>query len=160
MTNAGKTRSFGAEFSARILPFENFSVFLSYGYTNARFAEFVSGKNDYAGNYVPYAPQHTAAGRVEYALQLKTKWLEQITFGAGCKGAGRIWWDEENRLSQPFYAQLEASVRLSQQHWSLELWGRNLTDTRFDVFRFASISHDFLQKGKPRILGVTVSVNF
>ena len=160
MTNAGKSRSFGAEFSTRILPFGNFSVFLSYGYTNARFVEFVSGKSDYAGKYVPYAPQHTAAARAEYILQVNAKWLEQIVFGVGCKGVGRIWWDEDNTLSQPFYAQLEASVRLRQQHWSLELWGRNLTDTRFDVFRFASISHDFLQRGKPRIMGVTLGVNF
>ena len=73
---------------------------------------------------------------------------------------GRIWWDENNTLSQPYYSQLEASVTLRQKHWSLELWGRNLTDTRFDVFRFASISHDFLQRGKPRMLGATVGVNF
>ena len=160
MTNAGKSRSFGAELSARILPFENFSVFLSYGYTNARFIEFVSGKNDYAGNFVPYAPQHTAAARAEYAIPLSTKWLEHITLCAGYKGTGRIWWDEANTLSQPYYSQLEASVRFGQRHWSLELWGRNLTGTRYDVFRFASISHDFLQKGKPRILGATVGVNF
>ena len=160
MTNAGKSRSFGAEFSMRILPFDNFSVFLSYGYTNARFVEFTSGKSDYAGKYVPYAPQHTAAARAEYAVKVNAKWLEQIVPGVGCKGTGRIWWDEENTLSQPFYALLEASVRFEQRHWSLELWGRNLTGTQFDVFRFASISHDFLQKGKPRILGVTLGVNF
>ena len=160
MTNAGKSRSFGAELSARILPFKNFSVFLSYGYTNARFVKFTSGKSDYAGNFVPYAPQHTVAARAEYAIPLKTNWLERIIIGAGYKGAGRIWWDEDNTLSQPYYSQLEASARFEQRHWSLEFWGRNLTDTRYDVFRFASISHDFLQRGKPRILGVTLGLTF
>ena len=160
MTNAGRSRSFGAEISARILPFENFGVYLSYGYTNARFTEFMSGRNDYAGKYVPYAPQHTAAARAEYAIPLKTAWLERIVLGVGYKGTGRIYWDEGNELSQPYYSQLEASVRFTQRHWSLELWGRNLTDTKYDVFRFASISHDFLQRGKPRVLGATVSVNF
>ena len=160
MTNAGKSRSFGAEFSARILPFENFSIFLSYGYTNARFTEFTSGKDDYGGNYVPYAPQHTVSASAEYVFPLELDWMEQITLGVGYKGAGRIWWDEANTLSQPYYSRIEASVRFSQRHWALELWGRNLTNTKYDVFRFASISHDFLQKGKPRIVGATVSVNF
>ena len=160
MTNAGKSRSFGVEISSRILPFENFSIFLSYGYTNARFTEFVSGRNDYAGKFVPYAPQHTVSARAEYSLRINTRWLEHIVFGAGYRGTGRIFWDEENLLSQPYYSLLDGSVRFEQKHWSLELWGRNLTGTKYDVFRFASISHDFLQRGKPTILGATVNVNF
>lgn len=158
MTNAGKSRSFGGEMSARISPFENFDVYLSYGYTNASFTEFRSGKNDYAGKTVPYAPQHTASARISYGLAINSTWLERITFSAGYKGTGRIYWDEENTLSQPYYSLLDCSVKFSQKHYAVEIWGRNLTGTKYDVFHFESISHRFLQRGKPRMFGITLSI--
>ena len=159
MTNAGKTRSFGAEMSARVSPFKKFDVSLSYGYTNARFVEFRSGKSDYAGQYVPYAPQHTAAARATYEIAIPTRWLEQITLGVGYKGVGPIFWNEENTLKQNYYSLLDASVRFSARHYSLEVWGRNLTGADYAVFHFESISHPFLQKGRPRTFGVTLNIN-
>ena len=159
MTNAGKTRSFGGEISAKASPFEKFDVSLSYGYTNARFVEFRSGKSDYAGQYVPYAPQHTAAARANYEIEIPTKWLERITLGVGYKGVGPIYWNEENTLRQDYYSLLEGSVRFAGPHYAVELWGRNLTNTRYAVFHFESISHPFLQMGRPRTFGATLSIN-
>ena len=159
MTNAGKTRSFGAEMSARVSPFKKFDVSLSYGYTNARFVEFRSGKSDYAGQYVPYAPQHTAAARATYEIVIPTRWLERITLGVGYKGVGPIFWNEENTLKQNYYSLLDASVRFSARHYSVEVWGRNLTGAEYAVFHFESISHPFLQKGRPRTFGVTLNIN-
>ncbi len=159
MTNAGKTRSFGAEISARVSPFEKFDVSLSYGYTNARFVEFRSGKSDYAGRYVPYAPQHTAAARAGYEIGIPTRWLESITLGVGYKGVGPIYWNEANTLRQNYYSLLDASVRFAGPHYSVEVWGRNLTGTKYAVFHFESISHPFLQQGRPRTFGVTLNIN-
>ena len=159
MTNAGKTRSFGGEISAKASPFENFDVSLSYGYTNARFVEFRNGKSDYAGQYVPYAPQHTAAARANYEIKIPTRWLESITLGVGYKGVGPIYWNEENTLRQNYYSLLEGSVRFAGKHYAVEVWGRNLTNTRYAVFHFESISHPFLQMGRPRTFGVTLSIN-
>lgn len=159
MTNAGKTRSFGAEIAARVSPFEKFDVSLSYGYTNARFVEFRSGKSDYAGQYVPYAPQHTAAARAAYEIGVPTRWLESITLGVGYKGVGPIYWNEENTLRQRYYSLLDASVRFAGPCYSVEVWGRNLTGADYAVFHFESISHPFLQRGRPRSFGVTLSIN-
>ena len=159
MTNAGKTRSFGGEISAKASPFKNFDVSLSYGYTNARFVEFRSGKSDYAGQYVPYAPQHTAAARVNYQIDIPTRWLERIVLGVGYKGVGPIYWNEENTLRQNYYSLLDCSVRFAGPHYAIELWGRNLANTEYAVFHFESISHPFLQMGRPRTFGVTLSIN-
>lgn len=158
MTNAGKTRSFGGEMSARVSPFKNFDVSLSYGYTNARFVEFLSGESDYAGQYVPYAPQHTAAARATYGIDIPTCWLERITLGVGYKGVGPIYWNEENTLRQDYYSLLDASVNFAGPHYSVEVWGRNLTGAEYAVFHFESISHPFLQKGRPRMFGVTLNI--
>ena len=159
MTNAGKTRSFGGEISAKSSPFEKFDVSLSYGYTNARFVEFRNGESDYAGQYVPYAPQHTVAARANYEIEIPTRWLERIVLGVGYKGVGPIYWNEENSLRQNYYSLLDGSVRFEGEHYAVELWGRNLTNTRYAVFHFESISHPFLQMGRPRTFGVTLSIN-
>ena len=74
-------------------------------------------------------------------------------------GAGRIYWNEANDLYQPFYALLGASVTLAGKHYSLQLWGRNLTGTAYHTFHFVSIGHAFLQRWHGRSLGMTLRVN-
>ena len=50
-------------------------------------------------------------------------------------------------------------MRFEQRHFSLDLWGRNLADTRYDVFYFRSIGNDFVQRGHPRTFGITLNIN-
>ena len=66
MSNAGKSRSRGAELSLTWRAVEGLSIMGNYGYTNAKFVEFSDGVNDYAENYLPYAPQHTASLGASY----------------------------------------------------------------------------------------------
>lgn len=72
---------------------------------------------------------------------------------------GRIWWNEENTLSQPFYALTDASVRFEHARYSLSVWGRNLADAGYDVFYFKSIGNEFVQRGRPRTFGITLNIN-
>ncbi len=159
MTNAGHTRSLGGELSAQFTPWRNLSIDASYGYTHATFLRFDNGRQNFAGKRIPYAPEHTLSARAAYTFEVKKKWLERITLSAATRGAGRIWWNEANTLSQPFYALLEASVRFEQKHYALTLWGDNLTNTPYDTFHFVSIGNAFLQKGGPRTFGITLSIN-
>ena len=85
-------------------------------------------------------------------------WLEYVIFRVAANGAGRIYWNEANTFSQPFYALLEASIRFEHRHWAVDVWGRNLTDTRYDTFYFMSIGNSFLQRGRPRTFGVSLSI--
>ena len=52
-----------------------------------------------------------------------------------------------------------ASVTLSGQHYSLELWGENLADTDYRTFYFVSIGNAFFQRGKPLTVGATLRLN-
>ena len=61
-------------------------------------------------------------------------------------------------MRQPFYAQLGASVTLAGKRYSLQVWGRNLTDTQFSTFYFVSIGHEFLQRGQGRTVGAPLRV--
>jgi hypothetical protein len=44
--------------------------------------------------------------------------------------------------------------------WSLQLWGKNLTGTRYSTFYFMSMGNEFLQRGRPMQLGATLRLNF
>ena len=158
MTNAGKARSFGAEIAVKYTPISNLELNASYGYTNAKFMEYDNGKQDFAHNYIPYSLGNTMFAGASYTLPTDKSWLDNITFSANVKGVGKIYWDEANEISQPFYATVGASVRFENKDFSLDLWGQNLTDTDFKTFYFVSIGNAFLQRGKPRILGATLRV--
>jgi outer membrane receptor protein involved in Fe transport len=159
MTNAGRTRSFGAEISLKARVVENLLLECAYGYTNARFREFKDGVNDYAGNKIPYAPQNTLSANITYAIAIKSKLLERITLTAGTTAAGRIYWNESNTISQPFYATLNGSVRLESGAWSLDLWSKNMTNTRYNLFYFESMGNRFLQQARGAMFGARVTVN-
>lgn len=157
MSNAGRSRSRGAEVSLNWLPVRDLSVKGNYGYTCAEFVDFNDGKEDYAGKYLPYAPRHTVSLGASYSWRTGWRPVDRVVFDCSWKGAGRIYWNESNTLSQNFYSQLGASIRLCRGDMSLTLWGRNLLDTDFYTFYFKSVNNNFFSHGKPRRVGITFS---
>ena len=160
MTNAGRSHSCGMEMAINVNPMAGMHLSASYGYTHATFRSYHDGKADYRGKAVPYAPAHTLWAEASHDIELAdSDWARRITIAANVNGAGRIYWNEANDLYQPFYALLGASVTLAGKHYSLQLWGRNLTGTAYHTFHFVSIGHAFLQRGHGRSLGMTLRVN-
>lgn len=160
MTNAGKTRNWGVEAAFSLTPTATSGIKLSYGFTSAKFVNYSDGKADYSGKHIPYCPSHTLYAEGYYTIGVNGgKWLNGITLDASVQGTGRIYWNESNAASQPFYALLASSITLRGSHYSLQLWGRNLTGTAYRTFYFVSISHEFLQRGKPRQIGATLRID-
>ena len=162
MSNAGHSRSRGVEVSAswdvfKLTNLSHLRLMANYGYTNAKFMEFNDGLNDYSGNFLPYAPQHTASLGAAYNMWIGGRVLDEVVFNASWQGAGKIFWNEANTLSQDFYSQLNASVELRKGDFSLSLWGRNLTNTDFYTFYFKSMNRNFYNHGKPIRIGATLS---
>ena len=159
MTNAGKTHSWGAEFAMSVAPNDLTHLNISYGFTHATFKDYNDGKNDYEGKRVPYAPIHTLFAEASQSVKIGGDANKMLTVAANVRAVGDIYWDEANTLRQPFYALLGASITWQQKHYSLQLWGRNLTDTQYKTFYFVSIQHPFLQRGHGRSLGATLRIN-
>ena len=135
MTNAGKTRSFGGEISVNATLTSRLSFTGSYGYTNAKFRKFFNGINDFKGKTLPYAPQNT--------LFLQGLWRQpigsagtELLFDVNLRGAGKIYWNEENDMAQNFYATLGASATLGLDNMEFQVWGRNLTGTQIPYILF------------------------
>ncbi len=158
MTNAGRTRSAGVEFSSTFRPLPSMTFIANYGYTDAVFRRYNNGRADFRGKRVPYAPAHTLfiSGRYELPFEV-FGW--RPTVGINVRAAGDIYWNEENTLSQPFYAVAGASVTFVRNCWSLKFWGENITDTRYDTFYFMSMGNSFTQRGVPATWGVTLRLS-
>lgn len=159
MTNAGRTRSWGAEWAMQCTPWRTLDLSLAYGYTDARFVRYDNGQQDFRGNFLPYAPQQTLSVSAMKTFPTGVRWLGDLVVQAGLRGTGRIRWNEENTLVQPFYTLFDASIRIEHPHYTLDIWGRNLANERCDVFYFKSIGHEFVQRGRPRTFGITLSIN-
>lgn len=159
--NAGKSESYGAEmnFTASINSHLNLNG--SYGYTHATFKEYDGGEGmDYSGNYVPFVPQHTLNLGASYAFFFRDSWAKSLTLGLNTTGTGKIYWTEDNRTSQDFYATLNGYVSLKTKAVQIDLWGRNLTDTDYNTFYFESMGRGFEQHSKPLQIGVDLRWNF
>lgn len=160
MTNAGRTRSYGVELSTAYQATQDITASLSYGNTNATFLKYHDGISDYRGNKVPYAPSHTLFAEFNYRATPLTFRNITPSFSATARCVGNIYWNESNTMQQPFYCLPGASLSFDAKHWSLRLWGRNLSGTKYDTFYFVSIGNAFVQHGQPRQFGATLRLNF
>ncbi len=167
MVNAGKSRSCGAEVSLRTsLLDERLQLSAAYGFTNAVFTDYDLGEQngepvDYSDNHVPFAPSHTLGVTAAFRQPLDGRVVKAIGLAANAAGAGRIYWDEANTYSQPFYATLALSLKAELfGNVNVSLWGKNLTGTRYTVFSFDSMNNRFAQYGNPRCFGVDVGLHF
>lgn len=159
MANAARSRVWGAEAALHYRwQYGDWQGIAdaSYGFTDARFIQFNDGMGDYAGNVIPYAPRHTTHALVQAGYRIGQPWLYAVAASARVNVIGPVYWNEQNDCRQTPYALLGANITLDWKYAQLELWGRNLTGTQYDVFYFRSMGNDFLQRGKPRELGATV----
>ncbi len=156
MANAGRTRSLGAELTLRYTPVEHWMFNLAYGYTHATFRHFNNGIQDLSGKRVPYAPANTLFLSATYSTLLSRRHSLELTVTPDLRGTGSIYWDEENLYRQPFYAEVGLSAGLKWKSVWFDMWFKNLTDTRFNVFRYESVGNNFVQRGAPFRWGLTV----
>ena len=153
MVNAGKSHTCGLETTLRGRAFDNALDWgVTYSFTNAKFDEYDS----YKDNYVPYVPQHMLSVMADYHIG-------KFTIGANLSGQGKTWWDEANSYYQKFYALLGGHADYDFGPVVVSLWGRNLTDTKYNTFAIASAAAEgtryFAQKGNPIQVGLDVSIH-
>jgi outer membrane receptor protein involved in Fe transport len=160
LSNAGKAKSFGVELSLRTILSNEFTADLNYGYTNATFRDYNNDTENFKGNYIPYTPQHTLSVGLQYNKLLRNSRIDQIFASTQCNGAGKIYRNEANQLSQPFYAIVNTQAGVRKGNVSFNFWVRNLTDTDYSAFYFESFKKPFMQKGKPIQFGGKVSIAF
>ena len=167
--NAGKSHSYGAEASLRAALTTAFTVNASYGYTYATFKEYatnvkVDGETkeiSYNGNYVPFVPKHTLSLGGQYIFRINPgHWLDRIQVNANYTGAGRIYWTEQNDVSQSFYGILNGRLSLQKGNGQIDFWVRHALHKDYAAFYFESMGNGFMQKGRPIQAGIELRCRF
>lgn len=161
MVNAGKSACCGAELGLRSsLADGKLGLAASYGFTHAEFRKYNDGRISYEGNHVPFVPMHNMSIAANCRLPLKSETLKSISFGANLTGAGRIYWTEDNKSWQDFYANLGASLGADFKIARLELWGKNITGSHYNVFYFESMKRGYEQHAAPCRFGADITFEF
>ncbi|MBR5102146.1 MAG: TonB-dependent receptor, partial [Muribaculaceae bacterium] len=137
-------------------PSSSWGINTSYGYTNATFTRYFNGISDYKGKHVPYSPTHTLSAQAFTNIGINAAKQQSLTLTATLNGAGKIYLNEDNTLTQPFYATLAASAKLNLARFSIEIWANNITNTKYNTFYFLSMQRQFLQRGAPQHMGITL----
>jgi len=157
MTNAGKSRSFGAEIET-FWSWKGFSLTLSGTLMDARFIEYDDGRYDWSGNRIPYSPDGTLYLRAGYKFAVGGHFLRSVSLNADLNHYGRTNWNESGDVWQPPYSLIGADIRLSAPKVELWLRGLNLSGTEYSVFYFKSVGNSFFQMGKPRRFTIGMSI--
>jgi outer membrane receptor protein involved in Fe transport len=161
LKNAGQSLSKGFEAEIIAKPFNHFTFYTSYGYTNAKFVEYQrTAEVNYKGNYIPYAPGNTVQIGADYALIVKKYRLEKIVFFANYQGQGNIYWTEDNLASQDYYGLLSGKISFVNKMVRLDLWAKNILNQDYNSFYFSSLGNSFVQVGKPMQFGANITVTF
>lgn len=165
LRNAGKSVSKGLEVTAQINPLDVLNFQLTYGYTHATFKEYmydIIKDIDYSGNYLPMVPRHTFSAAANYTIKMRDSFLDKIILNGQYTGLGRLYWNEDNKASQPFYGIFNAKVSFVKDKVSLDLWSKNIGNKDYVSYYFMNslAKSPFAQAGKPFTCGVDVRLKF
>ena len=173
MVNAGKSYSCGVEASLHGSAFDDhLSWGLNYGYTHAAFKEYsdsITGESgqleeiSYNKKRVPFVPEHTVAAHADYRIDFGGA-MKSLTFGANVSMRGKTYWDNANLYAQDLYTVLGAHVDADFDLFTVSLWGRNLTNTKYNTFAtespMAGTLKYFAQQGNPLQVGLDLRLHF
>ncbi len=171
--NAASARNYGLELELRAHPTQGLNLELFATYLNAKYTNFTTG--DYRqgfslvnlkGNRLSNAPEFTVRGGANYDIPLGDK--GKINIRGDVNWQDRVYFTEFNNAdaTQAPFASVNAGVRYTTAsgRWSLDLWGRNLTDHFIITNNIVSAPlYSSVRVGSlapPRTYGVTASVNF
>lgn len=162
LKNAGHSVSRGGEITLRADAGKGYEFMLSYGYTNAKFLSYVVNETtNHNNNYIPYVPRHTVAIQVGKSIDIRNSSLmDNIKFNILYRGAGEIYWNEENTHSQPYYGLLDAKLTFTRKSIQMCIWSKNLLNRDYASFFFEALGNSYVQAGKPAQAGIKLSVKF
>jgi len=155
VSNAQQARTWGIEFEGLWQPTfaENLSLSVIYGYLNAKYVQYEGGYDfaisldgqDFSGNTMVRAPEHTATLAAEYLWNLKSGFgnlIPRIEYTV----SSEIYFSASNRPEtlEPWFGKLQVRMRWESDDGDLfvEGFGENLTDV--DVRSTRSVGSSLL----------------
>ncbi|MHA3791126.1 TonB-dependent receptor [Sphingomonas sp. YL-JM2C] len=169
-SNAAKSKIYGIDLDMQLSITREWSVSLGGAWTHARYTSYPSAqcterlpttrnrrfRCDVSGNAVARTPEYSFTAGGNYTLK-----TEAGTFSANGTLAYNdgFPWDADNRLRQDAYWLLSGQIgwRSPSDRWGVNLFGRNLLNTRYSVYESAVDFGDQRSVAPPRTYGVELS---
>ncbi len=153
--NAGKAEIKGLELQLNGAPTDHLRLGLNYTYLDAILTKYVEDGVDYSGNRLSRSPEHNAVALAGYDVPVGSKSL--LTVEANYHYVSKIFDDNSNNeleTRQP-RNQVDARLIFTSGNFEVSLWGRNLTNERFELHQATFIGAVFAIYSAPRTYGVS-----
>ena len=162
--NAATGTNRGLEFTVDWLPSENLTLNLAIGRLDAEFDEYINVDGTrLSGRDQPQAPAWQYRANASWRLSAK------LTASLEATGRDAFYLSDRHDVQSPQADMLNANVLWENGEWSLNIWGRNLTDELTVTRGFGTFGNDprkeyalepYYQFGEPRTVGATISYRF
>lgn len=115
---------------------------------------------DATGNKLPLASKFSGNIGVSYRVPLGNG-DSALTFNARVSHAGAYFFEPDNRLRQKSYTLVNGSIEYRiTTNWAVEIWGNNLTDTRYRQSSVGTPTADQGVLAPPRTYGANLKLDF
>ena len=159
--NAATGTNRGLEFTVDWLPSESLTLNLAIGRLDAEFDEYINiDGTRLSGRDQPQAPAWQYRANASWRLSAK------LTASLEATGRDAFYLSDRHDVQSPNADMLNANVLWENGDWSLNVWGRNLTDELTVTRGFGTFGNDprkdyalepYYQFGEPRTVGATIS---
>ncbi len=174
LQNAGKLTTRGFEFEGAWRPVSGLDLTGAYTYLDAEYDEFLTGPGlegvsqvqDLSNRPLQDAPKHAFSLTAQYTFPLSVAGLNAFVRGeASYRSRYQTAQNLDPLLVQDAYALFNARAGVTADRWSLEIWGRNLSDELI-LYRGGTPPAVFTAGSRirflsdPRTYGVTLRADF
>jgi iron complex outermembrane recepter protein len=153
--NAGAAEIKGLELQLTGQAAERLRLGLNYTYLDATLTEYAEEGQDYSGNRLSRSPEHNAAAVAGYDFVVGKKAL--LTVEANYHYVSEVYYDNSNSELETVEPRNEVDARivLTTGDFEFSLWGKNLTDERFEAHQATFVGAVFAIYSAPPTYGVS-----
>jgi len=167
-SNAASAASQGLELELAAQLAEGLEFNFAYGYTDASYDDFRDANfagDDFSGNTLPEAAKHTVTTALSYRHPIGASLVLAARADLAYRSSAFFEPDNVSQYEQGDYALfgVRLGVASADGRWGVTVWGRNLTDEEYVVYRGDGVivpGQAIQLLGLPRAYGVEVSVGF
>ena len=163
-SNAAEGNNYGLELEVDWLASDKLSLYGNVGLLETEFDNYINADGeDLSGRDQAQAPgyQYAVGGRFDIGRGFYLR--------MDVEGKDGFYFSDRHATRASSYDLLHMRLGYSNDHWSIALWGRNLTDEDYFVRGFGDFGNDprkeyivepYYQYGEPRLVGVSASYRF
>lgn len=154
-----KVRNRGFEVELSYQPVEAWSMFLDYGYVDAKILKNSEDPNG-AGKTSPETPQYNLALGQQYSHHITD--VVDVLFRADYQRLGHTWFDSLNTpgTDRNPVDLVNVRVGLKEDRWLVEAWSKNLFDKQYAAGTTVVSFLNYPFRAPPRTFGLTATYKF